>query len=187
MKNQAHCSSHIHHKLCLAASFPLVLKHIFSYQLLCSILLKMHRVQIRFFSRGARHHQLPPEICLLSPPPTFPSCHYDSSVILSPSHQPKCLRGVQCTCALRECIWECIRTLPRGGMYWEIHPPRPERFPKGGDFAPRGPERFPGGEARGKSRWLRGMYFPMHPDSRQCTSILSAFAGKYCFCGVFFI
>ena len=24
-------------------------------------------------------------------------------------------------------------------MYWEIYPPRPERFPKGGDFAPRGP------------------------------------------------
>ena len=30
-----------------------------------------------------------------------------------------------------------------------------------------------------------GMYFPMHPDSRQCTSILSALAGKYWFCGVF--
>ena len=27
-----------------------------------------------------------------------------------------------------------IRTLPRGGMYWKIHPPRPKRFPKGGDF-----------------------------------------------------
>ena len=25
----------------------------------------------------------------------------------------------------------------------------------------------------------RGMYFPMHPDSRQCTSILSTLAGKY--------
>ena len=25
----------------------------------------------------------------------------------------------------------CIRTLPRGGMYWEIHPPRPERSPEG--------------------------------------------------------
>ena len=37
----------------------------------------------------------------------------------------------------------CIRTLPRGGMYWEIHPPRPERFPKGGDFAPRGPTDCP--------------------------------------------
>ena len=33
----------------------------------------------------------------------------------------------------------------------------------------------------------RGVYFPMHPDSRQCTSILSALAGKYWFCGVFFI
>ena len=28
-----------------------------------------------------------------------------------------------------------IRTLPRGGMYWEIHPPRRDRFPEGGDFA----------------------------------------------------
>ena len=35
--------------------------------------------------------------------------------------------------------WYCIRTLPRGGMYWKIHSPRPKRFPKGGDFAPRGP------------------------------------------------
>ena len=33
--------------------------------------------------------------------------------------------------------------------------------------------------ARGKSQGPRGMYFPMHPDSRQCTSILSALAGKY--------
>ena len=41
--------------------------------------------------------------------------------------------------------------------------------------------------ARGKSQGPRGMYFPMHPDSRQCTSILSALAGKYWFCGVFFI
>ena len=31
-----------------------------------------------------------------------------------------------------------IRTLPRGGMHWKIHPPRPKRFPKGRDFAPRG-------------------------------------------------
>ena len=26
---------------------------------------------------------------------------------------------------------DCIHTLPRGGMYWEIHPPGPERFPEG--------------------------------------------------------
>ena len=44
---------------------------------------------------------------------------------------------------------ECIRTLPRGGMYWEIHPPRPERFPKGGDFAPRGPRDFPRAKPEG--------------------------------------
>ena len=31
-----------------------------------------------------------------------------------------------------------IHTLPKGGMFWEIHPPRTERFPEGGDFAPRG-------------------------------------------------
>ena len=37
----------------------------------------------------------------------------------------------------------CIRTLPRGGMYWKIHSPRPKRFPKGGDFAPRGPRCIP--------------------------------------------
>ena len=43
----------------------------------------------------------------------------------------------------------CIRTLPRGGMYWEIHPPRPERFPKGGDFAPRGPRDFPRAKPEG--------------------------------------
>ena len=34
-------------------------------------------------------------------------------------------------------------------MYWEIHPPRPERFPKGGDFAPRGPRDFPRAKPEG--------------------------------------
>ena len=28
-------------------------------------------------------------------------------------------------------------------MYCKIHPPRPRRFPKGGDFAPRGPRDCP--------------------------------------------
>ena len=40
------------------------------------------------------------------------------------------------------CTWGgmyCIRTLQRGGMYLDIHPPRPEKFPKSGDFAPRCP------------------------------------------------
>ena len=32
--------------------------------------------------------------------------------------------------------------------------------------------------ARGKSQGWRGMYFPIHSDSRQCTAILSALAGK---------
>ena len=54
----------------------------------------------------------------------------------------------------------CIRTLPRGGMYWEIHPPRPERFPKGRGFCTPRPERFPEGEARGKSRGPRGAKSP---------------------------
>ena len=36
-----------------------------------------------------------------------------------------------------------VYTLPRGGMYWKIHPPRPKRFPKDGDFAPRGPRDCP--------------------------------------------
>ena len=44
---------------------------------------------------------------------------------------------------------DCIRTLPRGGMYWEIHPPRPERFPEGGDFAPRGPRDCPRAKPEG--------------------------------------
>ena len=88
--------------------------------------------------------------------------------LLMNDNLPNCFRTL--------CAMDCIRTLPRGGMYWEIHPPRPERFPEGCKIP-----------ARGKSRGPRGMYFPMHPDSRQCTSILSALAGKYWFCGVFFI
>ena len=44
---------------------------------------------------------------------------------------------------------DCIRTLPRGGMYWEIHPPRPERFTKGVDFALRGPRDFPRAKPEG--------------------------------------
>ena len=34
-------------------------------------------------------------------------------------------------------------------MYWEIHPPRPERFPKGVDFAPRDPRDFPRAKPEG--------------------------------------
>ena len=58
----------------------------------------------------------------------------------------------------------CIRTLPREGMYWVVHPRRPKDFPR--------PERCP--EGRGKSRGRRGctLYNSMHPDSRQCTTIL---------------
>ena len=39
--------------------------------------------------------------------------------------------------------WDCIRAPPRRGRYWEIHPRRPRDFLR--------PERFPEGEARGKS------------------------------------
>ena len=35
--------------------------------------------------------------------------------------------------------------------------------------------------AQGKSRGPRGVYFPIHPDSRQCTDILSSLSGKYWF------
>ena len=44
--------------------------------------------------------------------------------------------------------WYCIRTLPRGGIYWVVHPQRPRDFPR--------PERCPEGEARGTSRGWRG-------------------------------
>ena len=56
----------------------------------------------------------------------------------------------------------CIRAPPRRGRYWEIHPRRPRDFPR--------PERFPEGEARGKSRGSReilraeGMDFPIPPS-----------------------
>ena len=39
--------------------------------------------------------------------------------------------------------WENVRTPPKLGRYWEIHPRRPRDF--------RRPKRFPKGEARGKS------------------------------------
>ena len=57
-------------------------------------------------------------------------------------------------------------------MYWVVHARRPRDFPR--------PERCPKGEARGTSRGpgeiLRseGMYSLIHPDSRQCTAILSS-------------
>ena len=50
----------------------------------------------------------------------------------------------------REREWEWVRTLTRGGMYWKIHPPRPKRFPEGGDFAPRGPRDCPRAISRAK-------------------------------------
>ena len=67
---------------------------------------------------------------------------------------------------------DCIRAPPRRGRYWEIHPRRPKDFPR--------PERFPEGEARGKSRGSReiwraeGMDFPIPPEFWWSTDNLSA-------------
>ena len=66
----------------------------------------------------------------------------------------------------------CIRAPPRQGRYWEIHPRRPRDFLR--------PERFPEGEAQGKSRGSReiwraeGMDFPIPPEFWWSTDNLSA-------------
>ena len=63
-------------------------------------------------------------------------------------------------------------TKTREVWYWEIHPRRPKDFPR--------PERFPEGEARGKSRGSReiwraeGMDFPIPPEFWWSTDNLSA-------------
>ena len=53
----------------------------------------------------------------------------------------------------------CIRTLPRGGMYWEMHTPRPKRLPQG----------------TREGRWVQnpcppsrslGVHFPIHRSSQ---------------------
>ena len=43
-----------------------------------------------------------------------------------------------CCNFIASCTLYCIQALPRGGMYREIHSPRPVRFLEGRDFAPRG-------------------------------------------------
>ena len=68
--------------------------------------------------------------------------------------------------ACRSFIVYCIRTLPRGGMYWKIHSPRPKRFPKGGDFASPRPE-----------RWPEGIFQSRGPSVFSNTSLLSAVYG----------
>ena len=64
-------------------------------------------------------------------------------------------------------------------MHWEIHPPRPSRFPSGGDSL--GPRDCPRAISRAsgckipalvKSLGHRGMYFPIHPSSQQCTDTI---------------
>ena len=59
------------------------------------------------------------------------------------------LRALSSWPSFLSCREYCIRTLPRGGMYWKIHSPRPKRFPKGGNFAPRGPRDCPRAKPEG--------------------------------------
>ena len=67
------------------------------------------------------------------------------------------------------------RDFPRAGI---LHPEARE-IARG--RSPRAISRAEGCKipTRGKSRGPRWVYFPMHPDSRQCTDILSELAGKY--------
>ena len=64
-----------------------------------------------------------------------------------------------------QCWWSMywICTLPRGGMYRKIHPPRPKRFPKGGDFAPRGPRDCPRAKPEGNLEGRGGCIFRYIP------------------------
>ena len=67
---------------------------------------------------------------------------------------------------IHPCRWiddeENVRTPPKLGRYWEIHPLRPRDFPR--------PSRFPSGFALGKSlgsreiSWASGMDFPIPPS-----------------------
>ena len=59
--------------------------------------------------------------------------------------------------------------------------PEAQEISQGRGFCPRAISRAEGCKipTQGKSRGPRWVYFPMHPDSRQCTDILSALAGKY--------
>ena len=71
-----------------------------------------------------------------------------SRVKMCSCHSPKgvyqeILAVFPCTLSREQAVY-CIRTLPRGGMYWIVHPRRPRDFPR--------PERCPEGEARGTSR-----------------------------------
>ena len=75
---------------------------------------------------------------------------------------------------IHPCRWiddeENVRTPPKLGRYWEIHPLRPRDFPR--------PSRFPSGFALGKSlgsrkiSWASGMDFPIPPEFWWSTDIL---------------
>ena len=91
-----------------------------------------------------------------------------------------------------------------GSVHWreegcigKYTPRGPRDFPKAGILHPEAREIARGRSPRaisraegckipawGKSRGPRGVYFPMHPSSRQCTDILSSLSGKYWFFGM---
>ena len=50
--------------------------------------------------------------------------------------------------------------------------PEVQEISQGWGFCTPRPERLPEGEARGQSRGPRGVYFPIHPSSRQCTDTI---------------
>ena len=80
-------------------------------------------------------------------------------------------------CREEGCIGKYIPRGPRDFPDQGFCTPRLERLPEG-----RGMQNF---ALRGRSPCPReiskceGVYFPIHPDSRQCSAILSALAGKY--------
>ena len=76
-------------------------------------------------------------------------------------------------------------------MHWEIHPPRPSRFPSGGDFAPLGPRDCPRASPSGNLSGL-GVQNPRPREISRAsgdvfpnTSLLSAVYG-YNMCGFSF-
>ena len=107
--------------------------------------------------------------------------HYIESVFWTQrSAGEVCIESVHC----REegCIGKYTprgpRDFPRAGI---LHPEARE-IARG--RSPRAISRAEGCKipAQGKSRGPRGVYFPIHPDSRQCTDILSSLSGNYWFC-----
>ena len=63
---------------------------------------------------------------------------------------------------------DCNNTLPRGGMYWKIRPPRIERFAEAGILHPEARE-----IARGQSRGPRGAKSLLRQISRSEEGVFS--------------